>query len=156
MLSWCGKVQRYILYRHYSSLATGRTGKKINQSQLQAWTGPEGSRTLRLPDFVTTAQDVGRLSALRTGRLATRKFYWLEAEKNPLTSAGIEPATFRFVAQDLNHCATAVPSGTNRREILFRVTERAKVQSARTVFEAQPEVQGMLIRRYRNSALTCI
>ena len=28
--------------------------------------------------------------------------------KNPLTLAGIEPATFRFVAQYLNHCATAV------------------------------------------------
>ena len=29
--------------------------------------------------------------------------------KNPLTAAGIEPATFRFVAQHLTHCATAVP-----------------------------------------------
>jgi len=29
--------------------------------------------------------------------------------KNPLTPAGIEPATYRFVAQHLNHCATAVP-----------------------------------------------
>jgi len=29
--------------------------------------------------------------------------------KNPLTPAGIEPATFRFVAQNLNHGATAVP-----------------------------------------------
>ena len=29
--------------------------------------------------------------------------------KNPLTPAVIEPATFRFVAQHLNHCATAVP-----------------------------------------------
>jgi hypothetical protein len=28
--------------------------------------------------------------------------------KNPLTQAGIEPATFRFVVQNLNHCATAV------------------------------------------------
>jgi len=28
-----------------------------------------GSRKLRLPDFVTTAQDGGRLSALCTGRL---------------------------------------------------------------------------------------
>jgi len=28
--------------------------------------------------------------------------------KNPLTPAGFEPATFRFVAQHLNHCATAV------------------------------------------------
>ena len=36
---------------------------------LQAWTGPEGSRKLRFPDLVTTAQDGGRLSALRTGRL---------------------------------------------------------------------------------------
>ena len=25
--------------------------------------------------------------------------------KNPVTPAGIEPATFRFVAQHLNHCA---------------------------------------------------
>jgi len=31
---------------------------------LQAWTRPEGSKKLRLPDFVTTAQD-----ALYTGRL---------------------------------------------------------------------------------------
>jgi len=36
---------------------------------LQAWTVPEGSRKLGLPDFVTTAQDDGRLSALRTSRL---------------------------------------------------------------------------------------
>jgi len=28
--------------------------------------------------------------------------------KNPVTPAGIEPATCRFVAQLLNHCATAV------------------------------------------------
>ena len=36
---------------------------------LQAWTGPACSRKLRFPDFVTTAQDGGMLSALRTGRL---------------------------------------------------------------------------------------
>ena len=29
--------------------------------------------------------------------------------KNPPTLTGIEPATFRTVAQHLNHCATAVP-----------------------------------------------
>jgi len=33
--------------------------------------------------------------------------------KNPLTLVGIEPATFRFVAKHLNHCASAV-SGTNK------------------------------------------
>jgi len=36
---------------------------------LQASTGPEGSRKLMFPDFMTTAQDGGRLSALCTGCL---------------------------------------------------------------------------------------
>ena len=62
--------------------------KKGKAVPLQAWTGPEGSRKLRLPDFVTTAQGGGRLSALRTGRLFTpRKYSWysflLEAESTP-------------------------------------------------------------------------
>ena len=43
--------------------------KKGKAVPLQAWTGPEGSRKLRFPDFVTTAQDGGRLSALSTGRI---------------------------------------------------------------------------------------
>jgi len=41
-------------------------GKSVS---IQAWTGPDGSRKLRFQDFVTTAKDGGRLSALRTGRL---------------------------------------------------------------------------------------
>jgi len=41
-------------------------GKEV---PLQAWTGPKGSRKLRFPDFMTVAQDGGRLSALHTGRL---------------------------------------------------------------------------------------
>jgi len=36
---------------------------------LQTRRGPEGSRKLRFPDFMTTAQDDGRLSALHNGRL---------------------------------------------------------------------------------------
>jgi len=55
---------------------------------LQAWIGLEGSRKLRFPYFVTTAQDGGRLSVLRTGRLyPPRKYSWysflLEAESTP-------------------------------------------------------------------------
>ena len=44
-------------------------GSKSKAVPLQACTGPEGSRKLKFPDFVTTAQDGGRLSAKRTGRL---------------------------------------------------------------------------------------
>jgi len=36
---------------------------------LQDQKGLEGSRKLSFPDFVTTAQDGGRLTALHTGRL---------------------------------------------------------------------------------------
>ena len=31
---------------------------------LQVWTGPEGSRKLRFPDFMTTAQDGGKVVSL--------------------------------------------------------------------------------------------
>jgi hypothetical protein len=31
---------------------------------LQAWSGPEGSRKLRFPNFVTTAQDGGKVVSL--------------------------------------------------------------------------------------------
>jgi len=41
-------------------------GKEV---PLQAWSGLEGSRKLRFPDCITTAQDGSGLSALRTGRL---------------------------------------------------------------------------------------
>ena len=52
--------------------------------------------------------------------------------KNPPTPAGIEPATFLFVAQHLNHCATAVPTRilceikTETKVILFNRTVTIK------------------------------
>ena len=38
--------------------------KKDKAVPLQAWGGPEGSRKLSLPDFVTTAQDGGKVVSL--------------------------------------------------------------------------------------------
>ena len=38
--------------------------KKDKAVPLQAWTGPEGSSKLRFPDFVTTAQDGGKVVSL--------------------------------------------------------------------------------------------
>jgi len=58
--------KRILSFNFYVNCKGKGKGKAV---PLQAWTGPEGSRKLRLPDFVTTAQDGGRLSALCTGRL---------------------------------------------------------------------------------------
>ena len=41
---------------------------------LQAWSGPEGSRKLRFPDFVTTAQDGGNVSLTYRPPLPPRKY----------------------------------------------------------------------------------
>jgi len=62
--------------------------KKGKAVPLQARSGPEGSRKLRFPDFVTTAQDRGKVVSL-THRppLHPRKYSWysflLEAESTP-------------------------------------------------------------------------
>jgi hypothetical protein len=37
---------------------------KGKAAPLQAWSGPEGSRNLRFPDFMTTAQDGGKVVSL--------------------------------------------------------------------------------------------
>ena len=52
----------------YMSMMVNEYVGKGNAVPLQAWTGPEGSRKLRFPDYMTMAQDGGRLSALSTGR----------------------------------------------------------------------------------------
>jgi len=38
--------------------------KKGKAASLEAWSGPEGSRKLRFPDFMTTAQDDGKVVSL--------------------------------------------------------------------------------------------
>ena len=63
-------VMMFMYYPGYDVYAKefGSKGKG-KAVPLQARSGPEGSRKLRFPDFVTTAQDGGRLPTLRTDRL---------------------------------------------------------------------------------------
>ena len=48
----------------HPGLNAGGCSKKGKAVPLQAWTGPEGSRKLRFPDFMTTAQDGGKVVSL--------------------------------------------------------------------------------------------
>jgi len=97
---------------------------KVNQSHYRPGQAQRVLRKLRFPDFVTTAQDSGRLSALRTGSLYPQEILlvlisvrgWFDPKAIVRSEgfcvnekSGIEPATFWFVAQHLNHCATAIP-----------------------------------------------
>jgi hypothetical protein len=43
---------------------TGKGTGKGKAVPIQAWSGPEGSRNLRFPDFMITAQDVGKVVSL--------------------------------------------------------------------------------------------
>jgi len=105
--------------RQQSGIKVLETYKSV---PLQACSGPESSRKLRFPDFMTTAQDVGKVVNLKhrpplpisVKRLSRPQGHSAIGRilcqwKFPVTPAGIEPATFRFVEQHLNHCATAVP-----------------------------------------------
>jgi len=47
-------------WSHNIIILTGK-GKAV---PLQAWSGTEGSRKLRFPDFMTTAQDGGKIVSL--------------------------------------------------------------------------------------------
>jgi hypothetical protein len=38
---------------------------KVKAVPLQAWSGPEDSRKLRFPDYMTTAQDGGKVVSLK-------------------------------------------------------------------------------------------
>jgi hypothetical protein len=92
---------------------------------LQAMQAQRGLGELTLLDFSTTALYGGRLSASRTGRFYPQGHPWYSwpwypramvysegnmSQKTPVTRPGINPGTFRLVAQRLNHYATPGPT----------------------------------------------
>jgi len=50
-----------LVLRLLNCISVTQVKGKGKAAPLQAWSGPEGSRKLRLPDFMTMAQDGGRL-----------------------------------------------------------------------------------------------
>ena len=57
-------TQKLQVYFQNIPFAKYNSKTKGNAFPLQAWTGPEGSRKLRLPHFVTMAQDAGKVISL--------------------------------------------------------------------------------------------
>jgi len=67
------KMHRYTFHVSLENTCRPKSKGKGKAVPLQAWSGPEVSRKLRSPDYMTTTQDGGRLSALRTGRIYTQE-----------------------------------------------------------------------------------
>jgi hypothetical protein len=55
-------ILRYSL--HLFLYTSARRGVWFLAVPLKVWSGPEGSRKLRFPDFITTAQDGGKVVSL--------------------------------------------------------------------------------------------
>jgi len=55
------KLNGTYVYRHKHNYIPYSKDKAV---PLQAWSGPEGSRKLRFPDFMTTAEDGGKVVSL--------------------------------------------------------------------------------------------
>ena len=60
----CDKLNETIVYIPVAPIAFSSSKSKGKAVPLQAWTGPEGFRKLRFPDFVTAAQDGGKVVSL--------------------------------------------------------------------------------------------
>ena len=60
------KISCRSFYILFFDLFQGKKGKG-KSVPLQAWGGPEDSRKLRFPDFMTTAQDGGKVVTLPPG-----------------------------------------------------------------------------------------
>jgi len=61
-----------------------------------------------------------------------------------MTPAGIEPATFRFVAQQLNHCATVV-SSLLYDQFLISIDTKKVYQFYQMNFSTQPSFPNIFV-----------
>jgi len=61
----CGQKVEFLNVKLAVHIVTTK-GKEV---PLQVWSGPEGSKKLRFPDFMTTALEGGKVVSLRTGRI---------------------------------------------------------------------------------------
>jgi hypothetical protein len=106
----CGYVREGNTYITYCLLYNYSKGKAI---PLQALTDPKCSKRLMLPDFKTIG--TWRWQGCQTSAPAAftpRVIVQPEGLcqwKIPMTPLVIDPATFQFVAQCLNHCAPHAP-----------------------------------------------
>jgi len=55
------KAESLLNEAHFKSTLCSIIDKAV---PLQAWSGPQGSRNLRFPDFMTTSQDGGKVVSL--------------------------------------------------------------------------------------------
>jgi hypothetical protein len=121
-------IHAYIHMRFHFHQSLQNIGKAI---PLQAWTGPEGSRRLKRPDFIDSRHIKVVTSTLHTGRLYPQEIFlvlvsvkgWVNPRaivwpkglcqwKIPMAPWGIEPATFWLVAQCLNQLCHRVSHST--------------------------------------------
>ena len=81
---YCKRVAKFT----FRPLIPRKIIKKSKSVPLQAWSGPDGPRKLRLPDYVTMTQDGGKFVRLThrplfVPRKYSRYSFLLQAEPNP-------------------------------------------------------------------------
>jgi len=113
---------RSVNYPHLSSVGLQMRKIKVKESHNRPGQTQRVLRKLRFPDFVTTAQNGGRLSALHTDRLYPQEILlvlisvrgWFDPRAIVWSEGSYGNEKFTDTSWDwtsvLSHCATAVPA----------------------------------------------